>query len=89
MTQRVLVAIGAALMGASFTIVLSQAYRCIDSEAFIYLPAVLFAWAGAGLLVFGATALPRGGKWLQTAILSTGLLLLAWALAGPPFRACG
>lgn len=81
--------LAAAVVGAGLSVALDSAYRCIDTPAFFYPQALAYAWVGAGLLLFGGALLGRGPRTISVGAVAVGVLLLAFALTGPPFKACG
>jgi hypothetical protein len=78
-----------AVVGAGLSVALDRAYRCIDTPTFFYPQALAYAWCGAGLLLFGGALIGRGSRLISFGAIAVGVLLMAFALTGPPFKACG
>jgi len=74
---------------AAFAALLSNVVRCIDSGPF-YAPVVL-AWAagGTGLLAAGSSLVGSRRTFPGAALVLVGLVVLAYAVAGPPYKSCG
>jgi peptidoglycan/LPS O-acetylase OafA/YrhL len=77
------------MAGVALSVVVASAYRCIDSPEFYYPPALAYAWGGAALLFLGGTQLAHHRRGVWVALVLLGVLLLAFALAGPSFKTCG
>lgn len=63
--------------------------KCIDSPKFLNPPPLVVASAGIGLITTGAIGL-GGSKHsrLSAVLLGFGVLIVAFALAGPPYNSC-
>jgi hypothetical protein len=74
---------------AAASAALASTVRCIDTAVFFYPPALLWASLGVGAIAAGAAmaSYPTGRR-LAIVLLVIGTVLLATALAGPPYRTC-
>jgi len=68
---------------------LATSVRCIDTAVFYYPPALLWASLGVTAMSAGAalTSDPTGRR-VGIPLLIIGIVLLAVALVGPPYRSC-
>ena len=82
-----MVALLVGIVGAALTFGVSKAYRCIDTAEFYYLPALAYAWVGAGLVLFGGISLGTHRR-MAIVLVVVGVILLTLGIAGPPFKGC-
>ena len=84
------IGVGAGAATAVATAYFSGLARCIDTPAFYYTPALIWASLGVAAIAFAAalTSMPAGWR---IAIPTTliGVVLIVTALVGPPYRTCG
>lgn len=63
--------------------------RCIDSPKFLDPRPLAIAGSGIGLIAAGAIGLGAARQSrLSAAVLGLGVLVVAFALAGPPYNSC-
>jgi hypothetical protein len=74
---------------AAATAALGNTVRCIDTPVFYYPLALIWASLGATAIAAGAaiTPVPTGLR-VAVPLLLIGIVLLAIALVGPPYRTC-
>jgi cell division protein FtsW (lipid II flippase) len=68
---------------------LASTVRCIDSPVFYYPQALIWASLGVAAIAAGAAMTPApAGRRVAIPLLVIGVVLLAIALVGPPYRTC-
>jgi hypothetical protein len=71
------------------TAALASTIRCIDTPVFYYPPALIWASLGIAAIAAGATLDPLpSGRRFAIPLLLMGVVLVAAALIGPPYRTC-
>ncbi|TMC29327.1 MAG: hypothetical protein E6J19_05285 [Chloroflexi bacterium] len=78
----------AGLLIAGLAALLANAFRCIDSPAFYDPGALVWAALGAGALAAGAVFIGSRHSRPGAALAVMGVTLLAYAIVGPPYKAC-
>jgi peptidoglycan/LPS O-acetylase OafA/YrhL len=71
---------------AAAAAVLANTVRCIDTAVFYYPPALI--WASLGVAAGAAMVPAPAGRRIAIPLLIVGIVLLAIALVGPPYRTC-
>lgn len=77
---------GAATAAASAA--LASTVRCIDSPVFYYPLALIWASLGVAAIAAGASMTVPAVRRVAIPLLFIGIVLLAIALVGPPYRTC-
>ena len=84
-TVGVIAGIATAAVAAAF----ASTVRCIDTAVFYYPPALIWASLGVAAIAGGASvASAPAGRRVAIAMMVIGILVLAVALVGPPYRSC-
>jgi peptidoglycan/LPS O-acetylase OafA/YrhL len=83
------VGIIAGAVTAAATAAFATTIRCIDTPVFYYPPALILASLGVAAIAAGAGmhAVPAGRR-LAIPLLLVGVVVVAVALVGPPYRTC-
>jgi cell division protein FtsW (lipid II flippase) len=89
MRRAVLVGLIAGAATAAASAALASTVRCIDTAVFFYPPALGWASLGVAAIAAGAALTPVStSRRVAIPLLVIGIVLLAIALVGPPYRTC-
>ena len=84
-----MVGVMAGVATAAATAALASTVRCIETAVFYYPPTLIWASLGvAGIAGGAAMASAPAGRRVAIPVMVIGIVLLAVAMVGPPYRTC-